>query len=1047
MSISKPFIYRPIATTLVTIGIMLAGLIAFKSLPVAPLPQIDFPTISVSASLPGASPETMAATVATPLERTLGRIAGVTEITSVSTLGSSAITLQFDLNRTTDSAANDVQAAINAARAILPSGLPSNPSYRKVNPADAPILLLSLTSETVDRAGLYDAASTVLAQKISQIKGVGQVVVGGSSLPAVRVELNPLLMTQNQVAIQDVSTAIAGSNANRPKGMIDSGERTWQVMANDQAKSAADYLPLIISYRNKAPVRLSDIAEVVDSVENVRNGGIANGKDAVILIIYRQPNANIIDTVDRVKAQLPQLKASISAAIDLKVPLDRTPSIRASLFEVERSLMISVCLVVMVVFFTLGSVKATIIPSIAVPASLIGTFCVMYLLNFSLNNLSLMALTIATGFVVDDAIVVLEAITKRVEAGMKPLQAALMGAKEVGFTVISISVSLIAVFLPILLMGGIVGRLFREFAVTLSVAILVSLFISLTTTPMLCAILLKKEDKPVHRFTSMTMHFFERLSELYAQSLKVALNHRRLTMVILLATVFLNIYLYVIIPKGFFPEQDTGRIIGSIQGDQSISFQSMQLKMAQFAQIVQKDPEVENVISFTGGSQRNSGTVFIALKPLKQRKSSMTEVVTRLRKSLSVVSGATLFLQPTQDIRIGGRPSNATYQFTLLGDSLEDLRAWSAKIRFAMTDLPELVDVNTDTQDKGLQTSITIDRDAVAKLGLTPNVIDSTLGYAFGQTQVSTIFNPLNQYHVILEVAPRFWQSPEILNQMYFSTQVPNPSTFNTGAAASLTQAATPASLNTGGSNNNFKVPLSAFAQVNTTNTQLAVNHQSQFAATTISYNLPPNVSLGQASDAIFKMMDQLNVPNTVRGSFQGTAKAFQDSLKSQPWLILAAFVTVYIVLGILYESLIHPITILSTLPSAGIGALLALLLCKVEFSIIALIGIILLIGIVKKNAIMMIDHAIMAQRQEGLSAQEAIYQACKSRFRPIMMTTLAAIFGAVPLAIGFGDGAEFRRPLGISIVGGLLISQILTLYTTPVVYLYMERLRLWRRK
>jgi multidrug efflux pump len=1048
MSISKPFIERPIATTLVTIGIMLAGLIAFKSLPVAPLPQVDFPTIQVSASLPGASPETMAATVATPLERSLGRIAGVTEITSTSTLGQCSITLQFDLNRTIDGAANDVQAAINAARSLLPTGLPSNPTYRKVNPADAPILLLSLTSETMERPALYDAASSILAQKISQIKGIGSVIVGGSSLPAVRVEVNPLLMTQNQIGLQDVSTAIATANANRPKGLIESDDRSWQVMANDQAKTAKDYLPIIVTYRNNAPIRLSDIAEVVDSVENLRNGGIANGKSAVILVIFRQPGANIIETVDRVRAAIPQLKASIPAAIDLKVPLDRSPTIRASLFEVERSLVLSICLVVMVVFLTLGSAKSTIIPSIAVPASLIGTFGVMYLLNFSLNNLSLMALTIATGFVVDDAIVVLEAITKRIEAGMKPFQAALIGAKEVGFTVVSISISLIAVFIPILLMGGIVGRLFREFAVTLSVAILISLFISLTTTPMLCALLLKNErNKTTNTFAGITIGLLARLSQFYASTLKVALKHRRLTMLLLLVTICLNVYLYVIIPKGFFPQQDTGRIIGNIQGDQSISFQAMQFKMAQFSQIVSKDQDVENVISFTGGGQRNSGNVFITLKPLSERLSTMDEIVSRLRGKLNAVSGATLFLNPIQDIRIGGRPSNAAYQFTLLGDNLEELRTWAPKIRFAMTDLPELIDVNTDAQDKGLQTSLIIDRDAAAKLGLTPNLIDSTLGYAFGQTQVSTIFNPLNQYHVILEVAPRFWQSPEILNQMYFSTSAPNPITFGVGAAASLSAVSVPMTLNTGGVNPNARVPLSAFAQFKMTNTSLAVNHQSQFASTTISFNLPPNVSLGQASDAIYKMMDQLNVPNTVRGNFQGTAKAFQDSLSSQPWLILAAFITVYIVLGILYESLIHPITILSTLPSAGIGALLALLLCNTEFSIIALIGIILLIGIVKKNAIMMIDYAITAQRQEGLSAQDAIYQACILRFRPIMMTTMAAILGALPLAIGFGDGAEFRRPLGISIVGGLLLSQILTLYTTPVVYLYMERLRLWRHK
>ena len=1049
MNISKPFIDRPIATILLTIAITLVGITAFQLLPVAPLPQVDFPTISVSASLPGASPETMAATVATPLERSLGRIAGITEMTSSSSLGSSRITLQFDLNRDIDGAANDVQAAINAAHSLLPSGLPSNPTYRKVNPADAPIMILSLTSDTLTRASLYDAASTILAQKISQIKGIGQVTVGGSSLPAVRVEINPNLMTQNQVGFADVSAAISASNANRPKGSIESGDKNWQIMADDQAKKAEDYIPLIVGYKNQAAIRLGDIAQVVDSVEDVRNSGSSNGKPGVMLVLFRQPGANIIETVDRVRAAIPNLKASIPAAIDLAVPLDRSPTIRASLFEVERTLVISVILVVMVVFLFLGNVRATIIPSIAVPVSLIGTFGVMYLLNFSLNNLSLMALTIGTGFVVDDAIVVLEAISRRIEEGMKPLQAAITGAKEVGFTVVSISISLIAVFIPILLMGGIVGRLFREFAITLSVAILVSLIISLTTTPMLSAKLLKpKGHINSGKYFQKIEYFFERVIHGYESTLKVALTYRKTTLFILLITICLNIYLYIIIPKGFFPQQDTGRITGNIQADQAISFQSMTLKMNQLTKIVMSDPDVENVISFTGGGQRNSGNVYITVKPLSKRTSTMEEVIGRLRKKLNVVTGATLFLQPVQDIRIGGRSSNATYQFTLLADNLDELRRWSNRIRFAMTSLPELIDVSTDSQDKGLQTTLNINRDQVAKLGLTMKLIDNTLGSAFGQTQVSTIYNPLNQYHVILEVAPEFWQSPETLNSMYFSTSTPTPSTFSVGAAQSVSAAATPATLNTGSSSNpNAKIPLAAFAKFERTNTALAVNHQGQFASTTISFNLPPNTSLGQASEAIFKMMDDLNVPNTVRGSFAGTAKAFQDSLKSQPWLILAALVTVYIVLGILYESLIHPITILSTLPSAGIGALLALMITSTEFSIITLIGVILLIGIVKKNAIMMIDYAISAQRNEGLDAKDAIFKACILRFRPIMMTTIAAILGAIPLTIGAGDGAEFRRPLGIAIVGGLVLSQILTLYTTPVVYLYMEKLRTWRHR
>jgi multidrug efflux pump len=1046
MSISKPFIQRPIATTLITVAIALSGALAYFLLPVSPLPQVEFPTILVRASLPGASPETMAATVATPLERSLGRIAGISEMTSTSTLGNTNIIIQFDLSRGIDGAANDVQAAINAAHALLPTGLPINPTYRKVNPADAPILILSLTSETMSRAELYDVASTVMAQKLAQIKGIGQVTIGGSSLPGVRVELDPKLMTQNNIGFADVSAAISAANTNRPKGIFESGERSWQILTNDQAKKATDYMPVVVAYHHNAPVRLRDISEVIDSVEDLRNGGIANSKPAVLIVLTRQPGANIIATVDLVKETLPVLRASIPAAIDINYPIDRTPTIRAALYEVEKTLLISTALVVLVVFLFLGSPSATFIPTIAVPVSLIGTFGVMYLCKFSLNNLSLMALTIATGFVVDDAIVVLEAIARRVEGGQKPFDAAVEGAKEVGFTVLSISISLVAVFIPILLMGGIVGRLFREFAITLSVAIGVSLLISLTTTPMLCSRLLRTgKDNPRKGFSHFSDKIFNRVLSLYQSSLSVAIRYRRITLLIFFAALGLNVYLYVIIPKGFFPQQDTGRIIGNIQADQNISFQALQVKMAKITDIVMSDPNVKDVISFTGGGQRNTGNVFIALKPIKDRE-SMEVTVGGLRKKLGSLAGATLFLQPVQDIRIGGRGNNALYQFTILSDNLNELRAWGPKIRFAMMDLPELIDVNTDAQDKGLQTTLKINREAAAKLGLTPSIIDSTLGAAFGQTQVSTIFNPLNQYHVVMEVAPKYWQSPEILNQMYFSTSAPNPSTFGVGAAQSVSAASVSPTLNTG-KHLNTKVPLSAFATFKTENTALVVNHQGQFAATTISFNLPPGVSLGQASEAIAVMFEKLHVPDTVRGGFQGTALAFQDSLKSQPMLILAALITVYLVLGILYESLIHPLTILSTLPSAGIGALLALMLFKTEFNVIAMIGVILLIGIVKKNAIMMIDFAITAQRDQGLNAQDAVTKACLIRFRPIMMTTVAAILGAIPLALGSGDGAEFRRPLGISIVGGLILSQILTLYTTPVIYLYMERLRLWSKK
>ena len=1015
MNISQPFIDRPVATTLLTFGVALAGAIAFRLLPVSPLPQVDYPTISVQASFPGASPETMAATIATPLERSLGRIAGVTEMTSSSSLASTRITLQFELSRDIDGAARDVQAAINAARNLLPTGMPSNPTYRKVNPADAPIMILALTSDTMTQGQMYDAASTIIAQKLSQVSGVGQVSVGGSSLPAVRVELNPESLNKYGIGLEDVRAALTAANANRPKGSLEDGDRHWQISANDQAKTAAEYLPLVVSYRNGAAVQLSDVAEVVDSVQDLRNAGMANGRPSVLVIINRQPNANIIETVDRVNALLPSLRASIPGAITLTPAMERTATIRASLRDTGTSLLLSVALVILVVFVFLRNVRATLIPSVAVPVSLIGTFGAMYLFGYSINNFTLMALTIATGFVVDDAIVVLENTSRHIEKGMEPFAAALQGAREVGFTVLAMSLSLIAVFIPILLMGGIVGRLFREFAVTLSVAILVSLAISLTTTPMMCARLLRPQHESTQgRLFQWSERSFEFLLNGYRRTLDFVLGHGVWVMLVLLATIILNVYLYVIIPKGFFPQQDTGRLAGGIQADQSISFQAMRQKLAAFMEIVRSDPAVENVVGFTGGAQRNSGQMFVALKPLSERHETADQVVARLRVKLSKEPGASLFLQPVQDIRIGGRQANAQYQYTLQGDDLTELRAWEPKIRAALSALPELADVNTDTQDKGLQTSLVIDRDTAFRLGVTPKMIDATLNDLFGQRQVSTIYAQLNQYHVVMEAAPEYWQSPEILRTVYVSTP--------TGA----------------------QVPLSAFATFGPTNTPLGVNHQGQFVASTISFNLAPDVSLSQATRAVENAMLSIGVPNTVRGSFQGSARAFQASLSSQPWLILAALLTVYIVLGVLYESYVHPLTILSTLPSAGVGALLALMLFKTDFSIIAFIGVILLIGIVKKNAIMMIDFALDAERRQGMNTRDAIFEACLLRFRPIMMTTLAAMLGALPLALGAGDGAEMRRPLGIAIVGGLLVSQVLTLYTTPVVYLYLDRFRLW---
>ncbi len=1016
MNISAPFIHRPVGTSLLTLGVMLAGLIAFRLLPVAPLPQVEFPTIVVSANLPGASPETMAATVATPLERALGRIAGVTEITSSSSLGSTRVTLQFDLSRSIDGAAREVQAAINAARNTLPTSLPGNPTYRKVNPAAAPVMILALTSPTYTQGQMYDWASTVLAQKISQLEGIGLVDVGGSSLPAVRVELNPSALNAFCVSLEQVRAAIVATNANRPKGTLENAAQHWQIGANDQARTAKEYLPLVLAYRNGAAVRLGDVAEVLDSVQDLRNAGSSSGKPSVLLILRNEPGANIIETVERVRALLPNLLASIPAAIDLEVVMDRTVTIRASLKAVEEALLISVALVIVVTFLFLKSARAALVPSVAVPVSLIGTFGVMYLAGYSLDNLSLMALAIAAGFVVDDAIVVMENASRHVEAGMVPLAAALTGAREVGFTVLSMSLSLIAVFIPILLMGGIVGRLFREFAVTLSAAILVSLLVSLTTTPMMCARLLRHDAAarpgPLQRAFD---RIFQAMLRGYQRSLAVVLRHGAIVMLVLLATICLNVFLYIKIPKGFFPQQDTGRLFGSIRADQGISFQAMRDKLANFVEIVRKDPAVATVVAFTGGGQRNRGTMFVSLKPLGERHESADAVINRLRGKLSGEPGARLFLQVAQDVRAGGRQSDAQYEYTLQADDLGELRAWEPRVRQALSALPELVDVNTDQEDRGRQTTLEVDRDAAARLGVSMQSIDATLNDAFGQRLVSTIFNPLNQYRVVMEVAPEYWQSAEALRGIYVAGSNATP------------------------------VPLSTFARWVPTLTALSVNHQGQFAASTISFGLASGVSLSQAEKAIQQAVLHAGLPTSVHGSLEGTARAFQESQLGQLLLIVAALITIYIVLGVLYESTVHPITILSTLPSAGVGALLALLATGTEFSLIALIGVILLIGIVKKNAIMMIDFALDAERHHGMAPRDAIYQACLLRFRPIMMTTFAAMLGALPLplALGSGDGAELRQPLGIAILGGLLVSQVLTLYTTPVVYLYLDRLRL----
>ncbi len=1016
MNISAPFIHRPVATSLLALAVLLAGIIAFRLLPVAPLPQVDFPTITVQASMAGASPEVMAATVATPLERSLGTIAGISQMTSSSTLGSTRIILQFDLSKDINSAARQVQAAINAARPLLPTGLSGNPTYRKVNPADAPIMIISLTSKSLTRGQMYDAASTILAQKISQIAGIGQVTVGGAALPAVRVELELPRVNGMGLSLEQIRQAIASANVDTPKGAVDGAEHRWQVGANDQMTTPAQYQRIVVGYKNGAPIRLDQVADVREGLQNDQNMGLANGQPSVQLIIFRQPGANIIDAVDGVKAALPQLEASIPAAIEVRIMSDRTTTIRASLSEVENTLMLSVLLVVGVVWLFLRDARATLIPALAVPLSLVGTFAAMWLLDYSLDNLSLMALIVATGFVVDDAIVVLENIMRHVEAGMRPLDAALKGAREVGFTVLSMSLSLVAVFLPVLFMGGIVGRLFHEFAVTLSVAIGISLLVSLTVTPMLAARWLRPHrvaasGAPVR--PSRLAGAWDRIHRGYARSLRWALGHPKLMLLVFFSTIALNVYLYKIVPKGFFPMQDTGLLVGSVQADQSISFQDMRKKLERIVAIVRKNEGVQNVVAFSGGGTTNSAFMFMQLEPISQRPGVQT-IIMQLRKALARVPGAQTFMFPMQDIRAGGRPAAALYEYTLQASDLGALREWEPKVLEAFKHIPGMNDVNTDQQASGLQLSLVLDRAAAARYGIPVATIDQTLNDAFGQRLVSTIYAPLNQYRVVMEAAPQYQQSSSALNDIYL--------------------------VGSGGQ----RVPLSALAHDELTNTPLAVNHQGLFVSSTISFNLDKGISLGQIQGKIDQAMAEIGLPSDVHGGFQGTAKLFADTLKNQPLFIMAAIFAIYIVLGMLYESTLHPLTILSTLPPAGVGAVLALMLFHAEFSIIALIGVFLLIGIVKKNAILMVDFALQAEREHGAGPRDAIYQAATLRLRPILMTTLAALFTALPLAFITGNGAELRQPLGISIAGGLIVSQALTLYTTPVIYLELDRLRQW---
>jgi multidrug efflux pump len=1016
MNISEPFIRRPVATTLLTVAVALAGAIAFKVLPVSPLPQVDFPTISVGASLPGASAQIMASSIATPLERQFAHIAGVTEMTSASSLGTTSITIQFALDRNIDGAARDVSAAISAARSYLPSNLPGNPTYRKVNPADAPIMILALTSDKYGPDKLYDTASTIIQQKLSQIDGVGEVSTGGGALPSVRVDANPTQLAQYGITLASLQSALSLQNSDLAKGQITDGDVTADILANDQISRAADYKPLIVGYSKGAAVRLSDVAEVTDSVQNVRAAGFLNGKRAIMIIIFRQPGANIISTVQRIRDQLPAVKATIPLGIDTTIVLDRTTTIRASVNDVEWTLLISVLLVVIVVFVFLRSARATIIPAIAVPVSLIGTFAVMYLFGYSLDNLSLMALTISTGFVVDDAIVVMENISRHLEAGMDPFAATLKGAQEIGFTVLTISVSLVAVFIPLLLMGGIVGRLFREFAVVLSTAIMVSMLVSLTTTPMACAYLLKREKDEKHgRLFTASEKFFDGMLALYRRTLHWVLDNPVLTLIVLALTIALNFVLVYKIPKGFFPQQDTGAVVGGVQGPEDSSFGAMDHSILRIVDIIKKDPGVANVIAFTGGNgATNTGFVYMALKPLDQRRNvSAFQIINRLRPQLNRLPVASVFLQAAQDLRIGGRSSNALYQYTLQSDNVNDLFKWGPILLKEMKRLPGLQDVNSNQQNGGLEELLTYDRVTAARLGITVQALDSNLYDAFGQAEVSIIYTQLNQYYVVLEVAPQFLQSPAGLKSIYFN------STSNGG------------------------LPLLVMAKAQTNTTPLAINHTGLFPSVTVSFNLAPGVSLSDATLLINKMQQRLGTPSSIKGFFSGTLEAYQASLSSEPILILTALAAVYIVLGILYESLVHPLTIISTLPSASVGAMLALLLFGVDLSVISIIGIVLLIGIVKKNAIMMIDFALAAEREEGKTPYDSIFEACMLRFRPILMTTMAALFGALPLALGGGTGSELRRPLGITIVGGLLLSQLITLYTTPVVYLEFDRLRL----